>query len=104
MFVEKKEFINLMKHIEKFLVEDFAIEASQKAVNIYLYNANFKMVENLLKDKGYKLSCVCGTSEKTLRPIATKRIEISGFEIVNNIFSENVPVKDYYKLRKSLCQ
>jgi|GEM_PF-2221836 hypothetical protein len=84
---------DLLKDVEK-------IRATTKALNIYIYDAEYDKVKKLVLEKGYRLGAVCGTKEGYVRAFACKTVKLNGFEISSSIYSENVEMKEYMKLRK----
>lgn len=98
----EEELVDLLKGLKTFVAEGLSIRAFQKAVNIYVYDAFFEDVANLVKERDYRLVCLCGTTKRTIRPVATKRVKIHSFEVTSNIFGKVVPTEDYSKLRKEI--
>lgn len=89
----------VLKEIESFVDIDFEISAPRKSVNFSIYDANPLDVEALVRKRGYRLACVCGPIEETVRIIATTEVKKGGFEIVNTVYSRPIPMADYLKLR-----
>lgn len=90
----------VLKEIKAFVETDAGVEAPHKSINFSVYDADPEDVKELIKKRGYRLACVCGSSEETVRIIATTRIKVAGFEIVNTIYSRPTAKEDYLRLRQ----
>ena len=93
--------MKLLEAVADLLKDIEGISASTKALNIYIYDAEYEKVKKLVLEKGYRLGSVCGTREGHVRAFACKTVKLNGFEVSSSIYSENVEMKEYMKLRKA---
>ncbi|RLI76252.1 hypothetical protein DRO97_01300 [Archaeoglobales archaeon] len=91
-----------MKVLEMFrdLFEDIKyIQAETKALNIYIYDAEYDDVKRLI-EKGYYLAAICGRKEGFVRVMVSKTSKYEGYEVSACIYSKDVEFEEYNKLRK----
>ncbi len=92
--------MRVLEAVADLLKDVEGVEATTKALNIYIYDAEYDKVKKLVLEKGYRLGAVCGTKEGHVRAFACKTLKLNGFEVSSSIYSENVEMDEYMRLRK----
>lgn len=75
------------------------IQAETKALNIYIYDAEYEDVKKLV-EKGYYLAAICGRKEGFVRVMVSKTSKYEDYEISACIYSKDVEFEEYNKLRR----
>ncbi len=86
--------------ISQFLKDVKDVFASKKAVSIYVYDASFETIGELVA-KGYRLGSVQG-SGSGVRALASKNVSAGEFEVSCTVYSESTTMEKYSNFRKTL--
>lgn len=88
-----------LKIFEKLFDDIKDIKAETKALNIYIYDADYDEVKKLV-EKDYYLAAICGRKEGFVRVMVSKTFKHGNYEISACIYSKDVEFEEYKRLRK----
>ncbi len=89
----------ILKLFEELFNDIKDIHAETKALNIYIYDAEYEDVKKLI-EKRYYLAAICGRKEGFVRVMVSKTSKYKDYEISACIYSKDVEFEEYNRLRK----
>lgn len=89
----------LLETIDGLLTDILETSCLNRSINLHASYAKRDEVMRFVHEKGYRLSCVCGSEEGWVKPIAVKFSKIDNVEVINVIYGEEMTFSDYEKLK-----